>query len=290
MFGITMQNYVGEPILLIKTSWGGKSLNTDFRPPTAGPYEFNQKQLENLKKRGKVLREAVADKAKLTGVYYRLMLKHINKVLSDIERVYPAYKTEEGYELSGFVWFQGWNDMVDGSTYPDRGKEGSYDSYSKNLEYFIEDVRRDLNSPKMPFVIGVMGAGGPISKYGPSQKRYAGIHGEFRKAMLAPASLKKFKGNVTAVLTENYWDLQLSELVNRNEKVKAKRRELSKNKNLNQNERDKVVADYTAQLFTSHELKILRTGISNAAYHYLGSAKIINQIGESFANALRLME
>ena len=290
MFGITMQNYVGEPILLIKTSWGGKSLNTDFRPPTAGPYEFNQKQLENLKKRGKVLREAVADKAKLTGVYYRLMLKHINKVLSDIERVYPTYKTEEGYELSGFVWFQGWNDMVDGSTYPDRGKEGSYDSYSKNLEYFIEDVRRDLNSPKMPFVIGVMGAGGPISKYGPSQKRYAGIHGEFRKAMLAPASLKKFKGNVTAVLTENYWDLQLSELVNRNEKVKAKRRELSKNKNLNQNERDKVVADYTAQLFTSHELKILRTGISNAAYHYLGSAKIINQIGESFANALRSME
>ena len=290
MFGITMQNYVGEPILLIKTSWGGKSLNTDFRPPTAGPYEFNQKQLENLKKRGKVLREAVADKAKLTGVYYRLMLKHINKVLSDIERVYPTYENEEGYELSGFVWFQGWNDMVDGSTYPDRGKEGSYDSYSKNLEYFIEDVRRDLNSPKMPFVIGVMGAGGPISKYGPSQKRYAGIHGEFRKAMLAPANLKKFKGNVTAVLTENYWDLQLSELVNRNEKVKAKRRELSKNKNLNQNERDKVVADYTAQLFTSHELKILRTGISNAAYHYLGSAKIINQIGESFANALRSME
>ena len=135
-----------------------------------------------------------------------------------------------------------------------------------------------------------MGAGGPISKYGPSQKRYAGIHGEFRKAMLAPANLKKFKGNVTAVLTENYWDLQLSELVNRNEKVKAKRRELSKNKNLNQNERDKIVADYTAQLFTSHELKILRTGISNAAYHYLGSAKIINQIGESFANALRSME
>ena len=138
------------------------------------------------------------------------MLKHINKVLSDIERVYPTYETEEGYELSGFVWFQGWNDMVDGSTYPDRGKEGSYDSYSKNLEYFIEDVRRDLNSPKMPFVIGVMGAGGPISKYGPSQKRYAGIHGEFRKAMLAPANLKKFKGNVTAVLTENYCDLQLS--------------------------------------------------------------------------------
>ena len=51
-FGITMQEHVGEPILLIKTSWGGKSLNTDFRPPSAGPYEFNQQQLENFKKRG----------------------------------------------------------------------------------------------------------------------------------------------------------------------------------------------------------------------------------------------
>jgi hypothetical protein len=53
------------------------------------------------------------------------------------------------------------------------------------------------------------GAGGPITKYGPSQKRYAGIHGEFRKAMAAPAKLPEFKGNVTAVFTENYCALQL---------------------------------------------------------------------------------
>ena len=38
---------------------------------------------------------------------------------------------EAGYELSGFVWFQGWNDMVAGSVYPNRGQPGSYDSYSK---------------------------------------------------------------------------------------------------------------------------------------------------------------
>ena len=50
-FGITMQQHVGEPILLIKTSWGGKSLNTDFRSPSAGPYQFNEQQIENFKKR-----------------------------------------------------------------------------------------------------------------------------------------------------------------------------------------------------------------------------------------------
>ncbi|MDE0840425.1 MAG: hypothetical protein OSB41_15420, partial [Kiritimatiellae bacterium] len=56
-FGITMQKHVGEPILLIKTSWGGKSLNTDFRPPSAGPYVFNEQQIENFKKREKNLAE-----------------------------------------------------------------------------------------------------------------------------------------------------------------------------------------------------------------------------------------
>ena len=289
-FGITMQNHVGEPILLIKTSWGGKSLNTDFRPPSAGPYEFNQQQLENFKKRGKDVAEARKEKTERTGVYYRLMLEHIHKVLADIRRVYPDYDAKAGYELAGFVWFQGWNDMVDGSTYPTRGQPGSYDAYSKNLAHFIRDVRRDLKSPKLPFVIGVMGAGGPIAKYGPDQKRYAGIHGEFRKAMAAPAKLPEFKGNVTAVFTENYWDLQLSELVNRNGKVNAKRRELSKDQTLTREQRDKAIANYTAKLFTKRELKILQTGTSNAAYHYLGSAKILAQIGKAFANALAAME
>ena len=289
-FGITMQNHVGEPILLIKTSWGGKSLNTDFRPPSAGPYEFNQQQLENFKKRGKDVAEARKEKTERTGVYYRLMLEHIHKVLADIRRVYPDYDAKAGYELAGFVWFQGWNDMVDGSTYPTRGQPGSYHAYSKNLAHFIRDVRRDMESPKLQFVIGVMGAGGPIAKYGPDQKRYAGIHGEFRKAMAAPAKLPEFKGNVTAVFTENYWDLQLSELVNRNGKVNAKRRELSKDKTLTREQRDKAVSEFSAKLFTKRELKILEVGTSNAAYHYLGSAKILAQIGKAFANALAAME
>ena len=36
-FGLAMEAAYDGPILLIKTAWGGKSLNTDFRPPSAGP-------------------------------------------------------------------------------------------------------------------------------------------------------------------------------------------------------------------------------------------------------------
>ena len=170
-----------------------------------------------------------------------------------------------------------------------QGPPGSYDAYSKNLAHFIRDVRKDLKAPKLPFVIGVMGAGGPIAKYGPDQKRYAGIHGEFRKAMAAPAKLPEFKGNVTAVLTENYWDGELSELVDRRGRINAKRRELSKDKSLNREQRDKALAELNAKLFTKEELKILELGVSNAAYHYLGSAKILGQIGKAFADALAEM-
>ena len=289
-FGITMQKHVGEPILIIKTSWGGKSLNTDFRSPSAGPYQFNEGQIENFKKRGQDLAEERRKRAERTGVYYRLMLEHTHKVLDNIKRLYPAYNAKASYELAGMVWFQGWNDMVDSGTYPTRGQPGSYDAYSKNIAHFIRDVRRDLKAPKLPFVIGVMGAGGPIAKYSPDQMRYAGIHGEFRKAMAAPAKLPEFKGNVTAVFTENYWDGQLSELVDRRGKINAKRRELAKDQSLTRAQRDKAIAEFTDEIYTKEEQAILEAGVSNAAYHYLGSAKILTQIGQSFAEALVAME
>ena len=289
-FGITMQQHIGEPILIIKTSWGGKSLNTDFRSPSAGPYQFNEQQIENFKKRNKDVAAERKARAERTGVYYRLMLEHIRKVLGDIKRVYPKYDAKAGYELAGFVWFQGWNDMVDGGTYPTRGQPGSYDTYSKNLAHFIRDVRKDLKAPKLPFVIGVMGAGGPIAKYGPDQKRYAGIHGEFRKAMAAPSKLPEFKGNVSAVFTENYWDGQLGELVNRRGQLNAKRRELSQDQSLTRAQREKILTEFNAKLFTKEEQAILEAGVSNAAYHYLGSAKILTQIGQAFAESLSELE
>lgn len=37
-FGLTMERWLREPVLIIKTAWGGRSLHTDFRPPSAGPY------------------------------------------------------------------------------------------------------------------------------------------------------------------------------------------------------------------------------------------------------------
>ena len=102
--------------------------------------------------------------------------------------------------------------------------------------------------------------------------------------MAAPAKLPEFKGNVTAVLTKNYWDHHHSKLSSRMGKANARRRSLGNDKTLSAEERRKLAETY------KEEIWILETGISNAAYHYMGSSKVLSQIGKAFADALTEMQ
>lgn len=283
-FGIYTRKLVNEPILIIKTAWGGKSINTDFRPPSAGPYEFNKKQLETFKKQGKDIAKMEAERNAKVGCYFHMMMEHVRSVLADPGKVHPGYNAKDGYELGGFVWFQGWNDMVDSGTYPDRGDKGGYDQYSEVMAHFIRDVRRELKSPDLPFVIGVMGAGGPTDLYGPRQQRYKNTHQYFRDSMAAPASLPEFNGNVTAVLTEKYWDPELDAVDQKRGELRSKEKEL-KDGGLSKKEISDQLKSIEAKLFTARDRELLK-GITNADYHYKGSAKIMAQIGKAFAEAL----
>ena len=77
------------------------------------------------------------------------MIEHVKKVLGDIKRVCPDYDPKQGYELAGFVWFQGWNDMVDRDTYPDRRQAGRLRRTTPScMAHFIRDVRKDLRAPE----------------------------------------------------------------------------------------------------------------------------------------------
>ncbi len=306
-FGIYMQKKLKQPILIIKTAWGGKSINTDFRPPSAGPYVFDQSVLERLEKQKKDIKSVKAQKEKATGVFYRKTIEHVKKVLADIKSVYPKYDPEQGYQLAGIVWFQGWNDMVDRGTYPRRGETGGYGDYSKVLAHLIRDFRKDLSAPNLPFVIGVMGAGGPTEKYSQRQQRYKKVHQNFRDAMAQPATMKEFKGNVVAVLTENCWDMELDALLERDGQIRNQVRNAKKENKLdeliqkidkdqtqaalkktkNKNKLEQALVEFQRkQQFNERELQILKHGRSNAAYHYLGCSKIMAQIGKAFAEAM----
>jgi alpha-galactosidase len=282
-FGIYMEKLLGETILLIKTSWGGRSLHIDFRPPSAGPYVWSDYELTQCKRRGDDLEKNNTDKVKATGVFYRQMIEHVRKVLGDIKRVVPEYDPKQGYELAGFVWFQGFNDLVSDWTYNNRNQPGGYDLYGQLLVQFIRDVRKDLSAPKMPFVIGVVRIGGVQDGKKPPQMY-------FRQAQVAPASLPEFQGNVVAVQTDPYWDDDLGALQARMERFESKmNKEAKKDPSLPPEARDAARKKAIAENFTPEELKRLK-GISNGGYHYLGAAKIMAPIGKAFAEAMAGME
>ena len=281
-FGITLEKLLGEPILLIKTAWGGRSLHTDFRPPSAGPYvptpEEAKRWAEKPERKNKT--EAA------TGVFYREMVAHVKKVLADPKRVHPAYDAKQGCEIAGFVWLQGFNDLVSSDTYPPRPGEKvrDYSKYGVWLADLIRDVRKDLAAPKLPVVIGVLGVDG----------LKANDHTRaFRKAMAAPAALPEFKGNVVAIETAPFWSEELAAIAEKKEKVSQMAHLLkSKNKKeanaegtmTEQQQRDYVKA-YEAKIITPAEAAVWKRGASNGGYHYLGCAKTFALMGKAFAEA-----
>ena len=179
-FGLSIAEKIKGPILLIKTSWGGKSINYDFRPPSVGEYQLDEKQ----KSGGKA--EQIKNNASLN---YRLMNESIRKVLGNLKENHPDYDSDAGHEIAGFVWFQGFNDQFS----PD-----FRNNYKDNMIAFIKDIRKEYKVPNMPFVIGVLGTGVTAEKVGENQVSIGQ-----REAAKAP----EFKGNVMSV--ESYKDYSL---------------------------------------------------------------------------------
>lgn len=294
-FGITMEKNYDGPILIIKAAWGGKSLYLDYRPPGAGPYVMPAEKVERLKSNGS-LAKVEAENKEYSGKYYRYMIAHVQKVLGNITRVYPEYDESAGYELGGFVWFQGWNDYVARYDYPLAAGDRQYEPYSELLAHFIRDVRNDLKSPKLPFVIGVCGINGnhtpgTFNPGGSAQERME----RFRKAMAAPASFPEFQGQVTAVPTAPFWDDELAALEMKQGKIKRMRNLVQKKAEngpnadgkMSREEMKRFMDDYTKKVFTPEETALKKRAMAFGGFvHYHGSAKFYARAGEAFAKAL----
>ena len=156
------------------------------------------------------------------------------------------------------------------------------------MAHFIRDVRRDLETPKLPFVIGVMGVGGPIQA---GEKR--AVHQNFRDAMAAPAAMREFRGDVVAVPTAPFWSEELEEIGERIGKVNQMAKLLrTKNKrgpnadgSMDQAAQRAHLAEYRAEVVGAEDDATYKRGASNGGYHYLGCAKTMAQIGVAFADA-----
>jgi alpha-galactosidase len=226
-FGHVVGNHYDEQVLIIKTSWGGRALARGFLPPSsmlsdaeyakltaeqnatnkawneAEPAKieaFNKRITEQNKtaKKKKGLRKfkqrpmvTVDEYKDQFGKDYRNMVAEVHGCLAELGKRFPGYKGQ-GYEIEGFVWFQGWNDQ-----YQDR-----WLTYEKNMANFIRDVRKEFKAPEMAFVIGQMGHDGMKLDKKDSPRDY------IKKAQVAVPEHKEFQGNVLCVKTDKFWDME----------------------------------------------------------------------------------
>jgi alpha-galactosidase len=202
-FGAVMGNYFSEPVLLIKTAWGGHSLVENFRSPSAGfPSEGKLQeellqaqqrvQQDNEKNKTSVPLPTLADIKEQYGSSYRDVLTEVRGTFDTYETMFPTLKGKK-LELAGLVWFQGWNDQY-----------GGQDEYQANLTHFIKDIRQDLHAPQLPVVIAAMGQNGSQAAQGAMLT--------VQRAQLAMNDVPEFKGNVKTIRTDVLVDQAAEEL------------------------------------------------------------------------------
>jgi len=116
-FGLVVGSQYSDPVLLIKTAWGGTSLAVDWRPPSSGG---------------------------TTGVCYTNMMGIVSNVLANLSTEFTNFSYSGNYEIIGFGWHQGYNDRIN---------TGYAAQYETNMANFIHDVRTNLGVPNLPFAI-----------------------------------------------------------------------------------------------------------------------------------------
>jgi len=174
-FGFVVGDYFEDPVLLIKSAWGGRSLYKNFLSPSSTDYPAPK---------------ADGD----TGFQYAEVLRHVKEITGNLKKFFPSY-SGKGYEIVGFGWHQGWNDRIN---------QNAVDAYEKNMEHFIRDIRKDLGIEKLPFVIANTGMGGWDI---PPKARYKKRVEKLMTAQLAladPEKYPEFKDNVGGVETRDF--------------------------------------------------------------------------------------
>jgi len=167
-FGYVMGTFHEEPVLLIESSMGNRSLSFDFRPPSSGKTE---KEKAN----------------KFCGFEYTAMVEGVHKTLKNIEKIIPNYQGQ-GYEIAGFVWFQGHKD-----------KNVPRTVYEKHLVNLIQDLRKEFKTPKMPVVVASVGFNGQDMDPGHF------MTWEAQMAVGNPKLHPELAGTVASIDTRGFW-------------------------------------------------------------------------------------
>ncbi|MCR9200642.1 MAG: sialate O-acetylesterase [Planctomycetaceae bacterium] len=198
--GHQLGNALDEPVLILKSSIGNRSLGWDLLPPGSPSYEY-ELEVRNRKNKSTEKKtyvyagygesplswekgtepEPIGWKA---GVQYDGDVARAKDVLRNLDKYYPDAK---GYEVAGFLWWQGDKD---------RYNEGHAAMYEHNLNNLISALRKDFNAPDAKFVCATLGQ--------TDREQATGNEKLILDAMLAISDASKYpalKGDVATVYT-----------------------------------------------------------------------------------------
>lgn len=190
-FGHVMGYYHDEPVIILKTSQGNRSLGWDFLPPGSERFTYEGRIYAGYK--DEIPSWTADDPGKkvnwYAGLQYDQCFKAVHEVLDNFATHFPQWK-DQGYEIAGFVWWQGHKD----------GNPAHASRYEQNLVHLIKTLRKEFKTPEAPFVIGTIGFGGWKMK---------GPHLTVANAQLAVSGEKgkyaEFADNVLTVEIRDFW-------------------------------------------------------------------------------------
>lgn len=189
-FGHMVGNFHEEPVLILKASQGNRSLAWDFLPPGSERFEVGDMIYAGYKDKQPSWKKGEEPKEIpwYAGKQYDDCVNAAKETLAKFDESFPHWEGR-GYEIAGFVWFQG---------HKDHGSEVNAAHYEKNLVTLIKALRKDFNAPEASFVVST-GCGNP-GREGPGL-----TIAEAQLAVGDPAKHPEFKGTVKSVDIRHIW-------------------------------------------------------------------------------------
>ena len=229
-FGYYMGEALDKQVLLIKYAPGGQSLYQNFRPPSAGV--------------------PAGMKPEDAGNHYRGLIQCVHETLAGLKKNFPKYDEKSGYDIRGFVWFQGFNDMISGGA--------PVAEYGRNLICLIKDLRAEFKAPDMKVVVGVIGVNGTHNEVGKM--------GDIRNNMRSMNAVPEFKGNVRAIESAPLLDAKIVELT--------------------AGWLPGYPRDFKKNPLTPEEKAMIERATSNKGFHYSGEGRFFILLGKAFADTM----
>ena len=183
------------------------------------------------------------------GGDYRAMVAYVHDTLDNLKKRFPDYDEKAGYEIAGFVWFQGYHDQFD---------ETGRKEYGKNLVCLINDMRKEFKAPNMKVVVGVMGVNGVKNEIG-KQK-------DVRDGQRFINTVPEFKGNAKAIESAPLLHPEVVALKTAGW--------LNKDRDLKTNP------------ITPEEQAMLARATSNLSFHYYGEGRFFILLGKNMAETM----